>query len=390
MLKKSKPKVLLCESSSRQVLPMAKAFAALGYEVVTVQGKKTDLGAVTRYSSRRIVVNGVDDDYDTAYSFYKELLEKGEYELAVPLSDFSAGILVKLKKEIEEKTKTKIATNEETIFSLASDKLNTMKVCMENDIPCPPTFNEICSISDIPYGVSYPLLIKPRVSCGSIGLHIANNRVELERYIVNSRDEKNGEILVQEFIPQTGRQYNGHFFIDDNGDAKMALISQKCRWFPLDGGAATMCVTIHRQDITNMCLRLLNIIGWRGYCDIDLMEDPRDGSIRIIEINARISANIKLCFAAGIDVARMLVGLYLGNNVPNFLEYSDNICLRCIHTDFLWFVKSPQRFSSKPSWFKLKNTRDQIFSFSDPIPFVTFSFGALFKYKKEMKKRERE
>ena len=389
-MKKNKTKILLCESSSRQVLPMAKAFAKLGFDVVTVQGKRSDLGAITRYASKKIVVQGVDDDYDTAYSFYKSILEQGEYDLAVPLSDFSAGILAGLKKEIEEKTKTKIATNDEYIFSLASDKLNTMKVCMENGIPCPHTFDEISSYNDIPESVSYPLLIKPRISCGSIGLHIADNRDELKKYIEKSKNEANGEILVQEFIPQTGKQYNGHFFIDENGEAKMALISQKCRWFPLDGGAATMCVTLHHEHIQNMCLRLLNIIGWRGYCDIDMMEDPRDGSIRIIEINARISANVKLCFAAGIDVARLLAELYLGNGVSNCLEYPDNICLRCIHTDLLWFIKSPERFSSKPSWFKIKNTKDQIFSFTDPVPFITFSVSSLFKYKKEMKKRERK
>ena len=63
-------KVLLPESSGRQVLPMAKAFKKLGCHVTTVQGTKSDLGNVTRFADKKIVVKGVDDDLFGAEPFY--------------------------------------------------------------------------------------------------------------------------------------------------------------------------------------------------------------------------------------------------------------------------------------------------------------------------------
>ena len=196
-------------------------------------------------------------------------------------------------------------------------------------------------------------------------------------------------MLVQEFIPQSGKQYNAHFLLDTNHEVKTAILAEKCRWFPIDGGASTFCRTIHNNAILKPCEKLLKIIGWVGYCDIDLMEDPRDGSVRIIEINARISANVQLCFDAGVDIAKQLLQLYSGEEVAECLDYKDDVRLRCILTDFLWLLKSPNRFKSDPSWFSLKRTYDQIGAWDDIKPFIYFCLEAPFKYRREMKKRKR-
>lgn len=382
-------KVLLPEASGRQALPMVRALKKLGCEVFTVQEKKSDLGAVTRYADRKLIAPGVDSDSNVAASFYSNLARTEDFDLVIPLSDFSAGIFAGLKRELESASKVKIAVNDSETFAQAFDKLNTMKVCMENGLPCPRTLDAVASLDDVPTDVAYPVVLKPRSSCGSIGFHIARDRTELGGYIERSANENLGPILVQEFIPQDGKQYNAHFVFDKNSDVKSAVIAEKCRWFPLDGGASSLCRTIRNDRIFEICVRLLKTIGWVGYCDVDLMEDPRDGSIRIIEINARISANVKLCFAAGVNVAEQLLQLYLGDEVDERLDYKEDVRLRCVHTDLLWFLKSPNRFKTEPSWFSLKNTVDQIASWDDPLPFFTFSFQALLKYRREMKKRER-
>ena len=381
--------VLLPEASGRQVLPMAKAFYELGCDVITVQEHKADLGNKTKYAAKKYVIEGVDTDECVATEFYTALLKKEHIDLVIPLSDFSAGIFARMKSEVEANSSTVIATNEYKVFMDAFDKLNTMKICMANGIPCPYTLDAVSSIEDVPETLKYPVLLKPRSSCGSIGLHIAQDRESLKKYIEQVHSENLGEVLVQEFIPQSGRQYNAHFVLDKNHTVKSAVLAEKCRWFPIDGGASTLCRTIHNSQILDECEKLLKVIGWVGYCDLDLMEDPRDGSIRVIEINARISANVKLCMAAGVNIAEQLLQLYRGETVSDKLVYGDDVRLRCMHTDLLWFIKSPKRFKSDPSWFSLRRTTDQIWMWSDPAPFFSFSIQALGRYRKEMKKRER-
>mgnify|MGYP004596638583 FL=1 len=133
---------------------------------------------------------------------------------------------------------------------------------------------------------------------------------------------------------------------------------------------------------------MLKLINWRGPADIDLIQDERDGKAKIMEINPRVSGSVKIAFVSGVDQARQMIELLYGKNVTKYEKYKIGQRLRCSQTDLLWFLKSKDRFSSKPSWFSLKNTKDQIFSLSDPLPWFAFSLSGVLKYRKEMEKRK--
>lgn len=385
MQKSEKKTVLLMEASSRQVLPMARAFHNAGYDITTVCEHKSDLGNMTRFKNHCYIMERVDSDLDVAERFYQKLVSKNRYDIVMPLSDFSAEVAAK-NKEKWGKQGCYVAVNDFGTFMLAYDKLNTMRVCMENDIPCPYTIL-VDDSGQIDFSaINYPVVIKPRSACGSIGFHIVDNETKLKALLV---DNTHGPLLIQEFIPQTGRQFNAHFVLDENHEVKTAICTQKCRWFPIDGGASTLCRTIKNDYILEICEKLLKTIGWVGYCDLDLMEDPRDGSIRIIEINARISANVKICFSAGANIVQQIIELSNSEKISDFRTYEVDRRLRCMHTDLLWFIKSSNRMKANPSWFSLGRTTDQIFSIDDIIPFLSFSITSVLKYKKEMRKRER-
>ena len=373
------------EASSRQVLPMARAFHKAGYEITTVCEHKSDLGNVTRFKDHAYIVPNVDGDYEKADAFYRKLVSEKKYDIVLPLSDFSAEIAAKNKGNWET-LGCYVAVNDLNTFLLAYDKLNTMRVCMEHGIPCPHTvLAEAAEEIDFAQ-IKYPVVVKPRSACGSIGFHKVDDEVRLRELL---KDNTYGPLLIQEFIPQTGRQFNVHFVLDESHNVKTAICTEKCRWFPLDGGASTLCRTIENRHILDICEELLKEIKWVGYCDLDLMEDPRDGSVRVIEINARISANVKICFACGANIAQQIQQLSEGKSVSDFGQYPIDRRLRCIHTDLLWLIKSNSGMKSDPFWFSVRRTTDQIFSWDDMIPFFIFSITAITKYKREMRKRER-
>jgi ABC-type dipeptide/oligopeptide/nickel transport system ATPase component len=142
-------------------------------------------------------------------------------------------------------------------------------------------------------------------------------------------------------------------------------------------------------DIAADSIKLLQTIGWRGYGDVDLIEDPRDGVAKVMEINPRITASVKVCFAAGVDFARQIIEHALGLPVTAYPHYRAGIQLRYMHTDLLWFIQSPDRFRTRPSWFKFTSTVDQIFSLRDPWPWFTYTLQGFKKRKAEMAKRKR-
>ena len=259
---------------------------------------------------------------------------------------------------------------------------------MENDIPCPTSLINVSRIEELlASDVKYPIVMKPKVGYGAIGFKKIETKEELEVILSSLKDDISNYVF-QEYIPQTDLQYECAMFIDDNNQVKTSVVFSKNRWFPVNGGSSTLNITVERPDIVDSCSKLLKLIKWRGPADIDLIQDPRDGVAKIMEINPRISGSVKITFLAGTNQAKQMLELLYNQEVTRYESYTVGQRLRCSQTDFLWFLKSKDRFKTKPSYFNRKHTKDQIFSWSDPIPWFSFSFQKLFNYRKEMKKRK--
>ena len=125
---------------------------------------------------------------------------------------------------------------------------------------------------------------------------------------------------------------------------------------------------------------MLSRLGWEGFADFDLVEDQRDGVVKIMEINPRVPACLKSVVESGVDYANMIVNASLGEPLPEY-EYHPGHSLRHIGFEMLWFLYSKNRFASRPSWFRFFGRRlsFQDFSWSDPLPFIVGTIGNIRK-----------
>lgn len=378
-------RVLVLEGYARQSLPLITAFKKLGCEVAALCSSKLDVAYVSRYTDHKILGMCDRNKIEETTEQVRELLKTGDYDVVVPTVDFSASLLSKNKAEFSQYAK--VASNDWNVYQIAGDKESTMRVCMENLIPCPVTVLKAQTLEDvIRTNLKYPIVMKPRVGYGAIGFKKIDSIEEL-RTVFAEKKEPVGNYVFQEYIPQTDLQYECAMFIDDNNEVKTSLVFSKNRWFPVSGGSSTLNITVDRPDIVESCSKLLKTIHWRGAADIDLIQDPRDGKAKIMEINPRVSGSVKIAFVSGVDQARQMLELAYGEPVTQYKDYKIGQRLRCSQTDVLWFIKSPNRFKSKPSWFSIKNTADHTFSWDDPLPWLAFSFQGFARLGKEMEKR---
>lgn len=378
-------RILLFEGRARQCLPLIRSFRKQGCFVAALCSSRLDVAYASRYVNKKYL--GVCDNQNEKEmtELLLQILKNDSFDLVVPTTDFSATILSKNKTIIEQYAKTAICDFE--TFLLAEDKNNTMRVCMENGIPCPKTLLSVKTIEDIDDShIGFPLVVKPKTGYGAIGFKVINDREQLLS-VVSKMQGALEEYVFQEYIPQTDLQYECAMFVDDNGLSKTSVVFSKNRWFPIEGGSSTLNITVERPDIIDSCKRLLSSIKWRGAADIDLIQDPRDGVAKIMEINPRVSGSVRIIFDAGVDIGLQMLQTAFGDNVHQFSDYEIGRRLRCSQTDFLWFLKSPNRFRAKPSWFSCHKTRDQIFYWSDPLPYFAFTIKGVKNYKAEMKKR---
>lgn len=380
-------KVLLLEGFARQSMAIMEALHKNGCHITTYNSSKLDLGYLSHYPNKKIIGFWDRNNEEKSVHALMKVLRADHYDVTIPMTDFSATLLSKNKHQLEKYTH--VAVNDWDIFIQASDKLNTMIACMDNNIPCPRTLRKAETIDDvINSGLQFPYIIKPRVGYGSIGFHCIKNVEDLKR---NFDDcvKKYGPMIVQEYIPQTDIQYKCEVFIGEDGQVKSAHVFDKTRWYPIDGGSTCCSTSVDRPDIIENSVKLLQTIGWRGYGDVDLIQDPRDHVAKVMEINPRITASVKVCLYSGVDFARQIVEFETGRKVTEYKEYKKGVCLRYLHTDILWFLESPNRFKAKPSWFSWKNTTDQIWNPRDPLPWFGYTLQGVGKFGKEKKKRKR-
>lgn len=381
-----KDKVLLADGHARQALALARAFKELGCTVTAVCESGLDVCSKSRYVDKVVKDSSIHERPDLRVEAIIREVSNGGYTLVVSFSDVTVEQIALNKDRIEKYCKTAVVDKEK--FYLAYDKLNTMRICMENDIPCPRTFFDCKTVDDVMgKELMYPLIVKPRSGYGAIGFHKFDNAEELRNYLTAHPDEIE-HLVIQEYIPQTDLQYECSVFVDEKNVVKSAMVFEKNRWFPVHGGSSTLNTSVKDATIVKNCSKLMQLIDWRGCCDIDLIRDPRDGIAKIMEINPRISGSGKIVLLSGVNLALEMLQMARGEKITGYTDYQEGIRLRCLYTDLLWFLKSKDRFRAKPSWFSMKNTHEQVFSWKDPMPFFVFSVGSLLKLKKELKKRQ--
>ena len=380
-------RVLIIDGYARQSLPMAKGFHDIGCHVTVVCFSKLDVGYQSKYPDRKILLGCPKDDYPEQERQVTGLIRSGDYDLVVPMTDYSAIYLARNKEELSKYAY--IAVNAPEVFDLAIDKFKTMKLCQQCQIPAPRTLFSNHILEDVQAsGLQFPVVVKPKTACGSIGFSIIENFAHLKEVIENYNRE-NGELFVQEYIPQNGPQFGAEAFRDRNGKFIFTLIDEKPRWFPLDGGSPTINVSIHNEQMKSMAEQLLEAMHWHGYANIDFVLDARDGQPKILEVNARISAAVKLDFCCGINVAEIIHDDAFTEAKPS-PEYADGVKTSCILTEILWFLKSRDRFRQKPIFLNRHNTTDVIFSWKDLKPFWGFCLQSVKNYRMAMRKRERK
>ena len=350
---------------------MAKALKALGCIVTAFCSSRLDLGYSSRWVDRRLRVPKASTEPATFLELLKRHLKAKECDVLIPLVDDSAVLAAEHKVSLAEHAH--IAVNDLPIFIKARDKLLTMAACAETGVAAPRTLLTNSPAADLANcGLPFPLVVKPRCGYGALGFSVVNTMTEAQT-VVRQTEQSYGPVLIQEYIPQTGLQYKAELMMSEDGTAKAAVVFSKVRWYPLAGGSSTLNATVHRPDIVAMCIRLLKHLGWVGYADVDLIEDPRDKVPKVMEINPRITGSVKITFQAGVNFADLVLRQCLGQKLPCQPDYTPGVYLRYLLPDILWFMKSPARFSCTPSWFRLRGTADQIYSFDDPLPGITYT-----------------
>jgi D-aspartate ligase len=347
---KSKKNILVMDAAAKSAIPVLEQCAAMGLNVIAASEHKYCCGFFSRAAKDTIRYPSPKGNEQEWLEFILSYIKNHDIEVIIPLAEDTYRV-AKYQDQIREYANLLLSPYD--IFMKGLDKIQTMKVAQQVSCPVPltwfPADEKLCNIVT---KAVYPLLIKPAISCGARGLKICESPDEVEEHFPKIEKEY-GECFVQEYIPQNGMQYKCAMILDECHEVMSVFVYAKLRYYPIKGGSSTLNKSVYMPDIVANCIRVAKCLKWVGPCDFDLITDPRDNVIKLMEINPRFSDTYKMAQVVELDFVKILYNLATGQKAEPQFDYKVNKYLRFIFGDILWFLKvGPGRWKTKPSFFK--------------------------------------
>jgi predicted ATP-grasp superfamily ATP-dependent carboligase len=283
-----------------------------------------------------------------------------------------------------------IVSFEKLQFARRKDKI--LQMAEKQGIPIPRTWyiDNISKINRLKDSLSYPVVIKPQMSSGAVGISYPKNPGDLvEQYL--SIHQRFPFPLIQELIPREGPGYGASFLLDEKGEVRASFVHKRLREYPVTGGASTLRESVRRDDILDMARALLNALDWFGVAMVEFKVDPRDGTPKLMEINPRFWGSLSLAVEAGVNFPYLLYRMSRGESFKPVEHYQiGKRCRWLLPGDILHFIHNPRRTSLLPKFFHFwdGNTAYDILSLKDPLPVLGRILTPLtFIYDPDMKQR---
>ncbi len=286
---------------------------------------------------------------DNEISIYSAIADY-KPDVIIPMGDGGTLFLSKHKDEIEQKYQITCAVPDYEVVVKGADKARLMDFCKEKDLPHPRTqsiTND--NLSECACYVGFPSLIKPDHSVGARGITRVDSIEELVEKLPDVIAEY-GTCTLQQFIDNKDFYFNVMLYRTKDGRFANHAISKIVRIYPLDAGSSCCCISVDIKELVDICKRTLDLLNWNGFADFDVLYDKLRKEYKIIEINPRVPASLRIAAVAGVNFPEIIISDVLGKEIPNY-KYKENCVLRFWGTDLLWFLKSPKRFTFRPSWF---------------------------------------
>lgn len=236
-----------------------------------------------------------------------------EHDLMIPVGNHAASTIASIPDH------KAILPNPDNI-ALALDKLKTIRLAKELQIPVPRTIEDYDIKSLGRLDIEFPCVVKGIYEAGKKVIAYPRDRHELKQAVENiyaDPSQKQTWPVIQEYVTGTGLGFFGFY---QNGKLKRYYLHQRIREMPITGGASTSAQSIFHQEAFEFGKRILDHLSWHGVAMVEFKYDPQTQRLALMEINPKFWGSAELGLAAGINFGELLVRAKKGEDIPEELS----------------------------------------------------------------------
>jgi predicted ATP-grasp superfamily ATP-dependent carboligase len=140
--------------------------------------------------------------------------------------------------------------------------------------------------------------------------------------------------MIQEYIPG-GEKESLQFVVDRGGNLCFAFHKKRLRKFRVNARFGAVSESAPLPPYCEQAALLMKSLEWWGGGGVEVLVDPRDGSFKLMEINARFARQLWNRTEMGINEPWMCLEVARGNSCPQQPEYPVGVLFVNPVEDFL-------------------------------------------------------
>jgi predicted ATP-grasp superfamily ATP-dependent carboligase len=288
-------------------LGVVQHLARRGIPVVAMDDRTGQTGFSSRYGSKLVCPNP-EREADRLLGVLVDLARRLPWRgVLFPANDEFTRFVSAYRDDLAPFFELQLPTHD--VVEQLADKWRFHHLAARHGIEAPAAFcpSSEAEIAALDGKIAFPCVVKPvrtsmwKGSGAGKALMASSLEEVVEAWRRLSREP--GDFLVQELIPGSeDRSYLYVAYYDRTGAPAVELTMRKIRQHPPIFGTACITETVREPAVVELSRTLLRGIDYRGIVDVEFKRDPRDGRLKIIEVNPRVGLQHKLATAAGADL----------------------------------------------------------------------------------------
>lgn len=366
--------VFITGANSIKALVVVRSLGRKSIEITTADKRRFALGSLSKYSKQFFLYHSPKIPSEFIRSL-TTLVKKHRHDVLIPVHSEDTYLIAKYKPNLEPFIK--VPLHDYSTIMRANDKGSLMQIANTLGIRAPRTYliNDLALIHRLANKLDFPVVIKLRETASSIGISYAYSKEELiskyKETISKFNLSSSNYPLIQEYIEGDGY---GVSLLFNQGDLRAKFVHKRLREYPITGGPSTYRISVRNPEMEDIAIKLLKYLNWHGVAMVEFKLDSRTKKPVLIEINPRFWGSVNQAVQSGVDFPYLLYMMAVEGDVSPVLNYKVGIKTRNIFIDYIalinyiWKIKKIGLLKE----FFCSPVNDDIFSFDDPLPILSF------------------
>ena len=303
-----RPAALVVDVGWVNGLAAIRSLGRAGVPVLALDHRRSALGFRSRYALPIVCADAALDEQ----RFVEELLELGDAlpqpAPVFPTHDEGLNAIARHREALGERFRYPFP-HWETLAVIQS-KRGQLERAEQVGVDIPRTASPVSAAEAraAASGLGYPVLVKPSDATG-FKRRFRRQGFRCETAAELDRAYEQAEPfapMVQELIPGgDDALWTLGSYLAGDGEPLGLFCGRKLRQTPPGIGTCRVGEAVWAKDVVDSGLRLLRALRFYGISQVEFKRDPRDGRLKLMEVNARLWQWHGLAAACGVDVPRI-------------------------------------------------------------------------------------